>query len=154
MRALVQRVSNARVLVEGAVVGAIDQGLLVFLSVTHNDSQAVADEMAQKVVGLRIFEDDAGRMKHDLSAITGTVLCVSQFTLYGNSKRGQRPSFMAAAPAEIAEPLYDRFCSEIEAAGIRCERGQFGTHMEVSLVNDGPITLLLDSAELELPRNT
>ena len=137
MRALVQRVSRATVEVEGRVVAAIGPGLLVLLGVAREDDPAIADRLAEKVRALRIFEDAEGRMNEPLGE--REILCVSQFTLYGDTSRGNRPSFVAAASAEHAEPLYERFCAR---AGAR--RGAFGAHMAVELVNDGPITLLLE----------
>jgi D-aminoacyl-tRNA deacylase len=137
MRALVQRVSRAAVRVGGAEVAAIGPGLLVLLGVTHADDEAICDRLADKVAALRIFEDADGRMNEALGA--REVLCVSQFTLYGDARRGNRPGFVAAAGPELAEPLYERFCSRLGA-----RRGIFGAHMEVELVNDGPVTLWLD----------
>jgi D-tyrosyl-tRNA(Tyr) deacylase len=137
MRALVQRVRQAAVRVDGETVGAIGPGLLVLLGITHDDTPADADRMADKVRALRIFEDADGRMNEPLGE--REVLCVSQFTLYGDARRGNRPSFVAAARPEQAEPLYERFCARLHAA-----RGVFGAHMDVELVNDGPVTLLLD----------
>ncbi len=152
MRALVQRVSQANVRVDGEVVGAIDRGFLVLLGVTHGDDEAVAEALARKVVGLRIFEDAEGRMNLDLAAVGGAVLCVSQFTLYGSVRKGRRPSFTEAAEPERAEALYEHFCETVAGEGVTCERGRFGAHMEVESVNDGPVTLLIDSAELDRPR--
>ena len=119
---------------------------------THGDDEAVTEALARKVVGLRIFEDAEGRMNLDLAAVGGAVLCVSQFTLYGSVRRGRRPSFTEAAEPERAEALYERFCAAVEAEDVTCERGRFGAHMEVESVNDGPVTLLIDSAELDRPR--
>ena len=138
MRALVQRVSRASVDVDGERVGEIGRGLLVLLGVTHDDTAAEADWIAAKIRALRVFPDAQGRMNEPLGA--REVLCVSQFTLYGDVRRGNRPSYVAAAPPEIAEPLYDRVCSSLGA-----QRGVFGADMQVSLVNDGPVTLLLES---------
>ncbi len=138
MRALVQRVSRASVSVEGRVVSDIAAGLLVLLGVTHEDSGRDADRLADKVRALRIFPDADGRMNEPLG--DRQVLCVSQFTLYGDARRGNRPSYVAAAPPEHAEPLYERFCERLGAA-----RGVFGAMMDVELVNDGPVTLLLES---------
>ena len=152
MRALVQRVSRASVRVDGETTGAIEGGFLVLLGVTHGDDEAVAEAIARKVVGLRVFEDGEGRMNLDLEAVGGAVLCVSQFTLYGSVRKGRRPSFTEAAEPERAEVLYERFCAAVEETGVACERGRFGAHMEVESVNDGPVTLLIDSAELERPR--
>jgi D-aminoacyl-tRNA deacylase len=137
MRALVQRVSRAAVDVEGKRVAEIGAGLLVLLGVTHDDTGADADRLAAKVRALRIFEDGDGRMNEPIGE--REILCVSQFTLYGDTRKGNRPAFVAAARPEQAEPLYDRFC---EQAGAR--RGVFGARMDVSLVNDGPVTLLLE----------
>ena len=123
MRALVQRVSQANVRVDGEVVGAIDRGFLVLLGVTHGDDEAVAEALARKVVGLRIFEDAEGRMNLDLAAVGGAVLCVSQFTLYGSVRKGRRPSFTEAAEPERAEALYEHFCETVAGAGVTCERG-------------------------------
>ena len=152
MRALVQRVSRASVRVDGESVGAIDTGLLVLLGVTHADDEAVAESLARKVVGLRVFEDEDGKMNLDLAAVGGEVLCVSQFTLYGSVRKGRRPSFTGAAAPDRAEALYERFCATVEGEGVRCARGRFGAHMAVESVNDGPVTLLIDSAELDRPR--
>jgi D-tyrosyl-tRNA(Tyr) deacylase len=137
MRALVQRVSRAAVRVDGALVSEIGPGLLVLLGIARDDDAAAAERLAQKVRALRVFADADGHMNEALGE--REILCVSQFTLYGDARRGNRPSFVAAAPSEQAEPLYERFC---ERAGAR--RGVFGAHMEVELVNDGPVTLLLD----------
>jgi len=137
VRALVQRVSRASVTVDGEVVGAIGAGLLVLLGVTHEDTEADAERLAAKVRALRIFPDEEGRMNVPLG--DRDVLCVSQFTLYGDARKGNRPSFVAAAPGEQAERLYERFCEFTDA-----RRGVFGAHMDVELVNDGPVTLLLE----------
>jgi D-aminoacyl-tRNA deacylase len=137
VRALVQRVGRASVTVEGRVTGAIGPGLLVLLGVTHGDDAATADRMADKLRALRVFEDADGRMNEPLGE--REVLCVSQFTLYGDTRRGNRPSFVAAAPGAVAEPLYERVCERLGA-----QRGVFGAHMDVELVNDGPVTLLLE----------
>jgi len=138
MRALVQRVSRAAVRVDGAVVAQIGPGLLVLVGVTHGDDEADAVKLAGKVRGLRVFAGGDGRMNEPLGE--REVLVVSQFTLYGDTRRGNRPSYVAAAPGDVAEPLYARFRAELGAAG-----GVFGAHMEVELVNDGPVTLLLES---------
>lgn len=138
MRALVQRVSRATVSVDGAEVASIGPGLLVLLGVTHEDSQATAEHLAAKVRALRVFADADGRMNEPLGE--RELLCVSQFTLYGEAVKGNRPSYGAAARAEHAEPLYEHFCLRAGA-----KRGVFGAHMEVELVNDGPVTLLLES---------
>jgi D-aminoacyl-tRNA deacylase len=137
MRALVQRVSRASVTVGGETTGAIGAGLLVFLGVTHDDDEAACDRLADKVRALRVFPDADGRMNEPLGS--REVLCISQFTLYGDARKGNRPSYVAAAPPERAQPLYDRFCERLCA-----QRGVFGAHMEVELVNDGPVTILLE----------
>lgn len=149
-----QRVSRARVTSGGVVTGEIARGFLVLLGVTQDDTEAVALRVAQKVAGLRIFEDAEGRMNLGLHDVQGGVLCVSQFTLYGDVRRGRRPSFDAAARPEHAQPLYEAFCRAIESERLRCERGIFGAHMDVELVNDGPVTLIIDSHDLEQPRRT
>jgi len=138
VRALVQRVSRASVDVSGARVAEIGPGLLVLLGITGSDSEREADWLADKVRALRVFPDGEGRMNEALG--DREVLCVSQFTLYGDAGRGNRPSYVAAAAPELAEPLYERFCDRLEA-----KRGRFGAHMLVELVNDGPVTLLLES---------
>ena len=137
MRALVQRVSRAAVRVDAEPVAAIGTGLVVLLGITHADGQAEVDRLADKVRALRVFPDADGRMNEALG--DREILCVSQFTLYGDVRRGNRPSYVAAARPEHAEPLYERFCARLGA-----RRGRFGAHMEVELVNDGPVTLLLE----------
>jgi D-tyrosyl-tRNA(Tyr) deacylase len=137
MRALVQRVSRAAVRVDGELASAIGPGLLVLLGVTHDDDEAMADRLADKLRALRVFADADGRMNEPLG--DREVLCVSQFTLYGDTRRGNRPSYVTAAPPERAEPLYERVCERLGAA-----RGVFGAHMEVELVNDGPVTILVE----------
>lgn len=154
MRALVQRVSQATVRVEGVAVGEIDRGLLVFLGVAHSDNDEIASRLADKVVGLRIFEDPAGKMNLDVRDAGGEILCVSQFTLYADVRRGRRPSFTAAARPELAEPTYRTFCTVVEQLGVRCATGAFGAHMEVTLLNDGPVTMFVDSDDLDRPRRT
>jgi len=148
MRAVVQRVSKACVTVDGTVVGEIGAGLLVLLGVAVNDSEADAEYLAEKLCGLRIFEDDAGKMNRSVAETGGAVLAVSQFTLYGDVRRGKRPSFDGAARPERARELYEYFVEQIRRRGLRCETGQFQAMMSVSLVNEGPVTLLLDSARL------
>jgi len=152
MRAVVQRVTSARVEVAGVPVGEIGSGLLVLAGFTDDDTAEGVARMAEKVCALRIFEDGAGKMNLSLADTGGAVLCVSQFTLYGDVRRGRRPSFGRAARPEVAQPLYAAFCAVIEGAGVPCARGRFGAEMRVSLVNDGPVTLMLDSAEFERPR--
>ena len=146
MRAVVQRVSRARVTVGGEVVGEIGAGLLVLLGIAQEDLEGDADYLADKIIGLRVFEDDSGRMNRAAGEIGGGVLVVSQFTLYGDVRRGKRPSFDAAAPPGKARPLYEYFVARIRAAGLRCETGRFQEMMQVDLVNDGPVTILLDSS--------
>ena len=145
MRALVQRVSRARVTVAGRVTGEITGGLLVLLGATHADGEPEADWLAEKVAGLRVFADEAGKMNHDVRESSGACLVVPQFTLYGDARRGKRPDFIAAARPEHAEPLFERFCAALAAGGVRVERGEFRAHMQVELVNDGPVTLLLET---------
>ena len=137
MRAVIQRVSEASVVVDGAVIGAIGPGLLVLLAVGHDDDAATADRLADKVRALRVFADADGRMNEPLG--DREVLVVSQFTLYGDARKGTRPSYVAAAPPELAEPLYERVRARLRAQG-----GVFGAHMDVELVNDGPVTLLIE----------
>jgi D-aminoacyl-tRNA deacylase len=137
VRALVQRVSRASVRVDGETTGAIGTGLLVLLGITHDDTEAICDKLADKVRALRVFPDAEARMNEPLG--DRGVLCVSQFTLYGDTRKGNRPSYVAAARPEHAEPLYERFCDRLGA-----RRGVFGAMMDVELVNDGPVTLLLE----------
>jgi D-tyrosyl-tRNA(Tyr) deacylase len=148
MRAVVQRVSRAQVAVDGEIVGDIGRGLLVLLGVTHADNEADADYLAGKIAGLRVFEDENGKMNLDTAAVSGGILVVSQFTLYGDVRRGKRPSFDAAAAPERARQLYEYFVERIRAAGLRCQTGRFQEMMEVELVNDGPVTILLDSSKI------
>jgi D-tyrosyl-tRNA(Tyr) deacylase len=145
MRAVVQRVKRARVTVSGDTAGEIGEGLLVLLGVAHSDSEAAAAYLADKIAGLRIFEDDTGRMNRSVGEVGGAVLVVSQFTLFGDVRRGKRPSFDAAARPEHARRLYEYFVDKLRAAGLRCETGRFQQTMQVELVNDGPVTILLDS---------
>jgi len=145
MRAVVQRVSRAKVTVAGEITGEIGRGMLVLLGVGHEDTQGGAEYLADKIVGLRIFEDDAGKMNRSVAEVGGAVLAVSQFTLYGDVRKGKRPSFDDAARPEMARTLYERFVSRVRASGLRCETGRFQEMMEVELVNDGPVTILLDS---------
>jgi D-aminoacyl-tRNA deacylase len=145
MRAVVQRVSKASVSVESAVVGAIGQGMLVLLAVGKNDTSAAADYVIEKLLGLRIFEDSEGKMNLSLRETGGAVLLVSQFTLFGDVRRGKRPSFDEAARPEQARDLYEYVVAQIRAQGVECSSGEFQAMMQVSLVNDGPVTILLDS---------
>ena len=148
MRAVIQRVSEASVTVEDEVVGQIGLGLLILLGITHDDTAQAAAWLARKIAGLRIFEDEAGKMNLGLTDVNGAALAVSQFTLYGNARKGRRPSFVDAARPEQAQPLYNHFCELLSAEGITVERGIFQAEMAVRLVNDGPVTLWLDTAEL------
>ena len=144
MRALVQRVRHAEVRVGGEVVGRCGRGVLVFLGVRHGDGEAEARWLAEKIAKLRIFEDEDGRMNRGLLEIQGEALVVSQFTLYGDCRKGRRPSFVQAAPAPVSEPLYRHFCELLEEQGLRVERGIFGADMQVELCNQGPVTLMLE----------
>ena len=148
MRAVVQRVASASVVVDGEVVGQIERGLLVLLGVVTDDADVDAVALAEKITGLRVFEDEAGKMNLALSDVGGQMLVVSQFTLFGDCRKGRRPSFVEAARPEKAELLYEAFVAEIRGQGIHVETGRFQTHMDVSLVNDGPVTLLLDSRKV------
>ncbi len=147
MRTVVQRVSRARVTVNGEVTGEIGAGLLVLLGVGKEDSESDADYLANKIAGLRIFDDQNGKINLAVSDVGGAVLAVSQFTLYGDTLKGNRPSFNMAAPPERARQLYEYFVEKIRAAGLRCETGKFQETMQVELVNDGPVTILLDSSK-------
>jgi D-tyrosyl-tRNA(Tyr) deacylase len=148
MRAVVQRVSRAQVAIDGEIVGEVGRGLLVLLGVTHADTEVDAGYLADKIAGLRVFEDENGKMNLDTAAVGGGILVVSQFTLYGDVRRGKRPSFDAAAKPEHARQLYEYFAARIRAAGLPCQTGRFQEMMEVELVNDGPVTILLDSAKI------
>ena len=145
MRAVVQRVSRASVTVEKEVTGAIERGFLVLLGVSEDDTQDDVIYLAGKIAGLRVFEDDAGKMNRSLDEVGGKILVVSQFTLLGDCRKGRRPSFIKAAAPELAEELYRSFVAEIRGQGIEVQTGRFQKHMDVELINDGPVTLLLDS---------
>ena len=147
MRAVVQRVSGASVRVDGETVGAIDRGLLVLLGVGQDDSERDAEYLAEKIAGLRIFEDENERMNLSVQDVGGAVLAVSQFTLYGDVRKGKRPSFDAAARPERAKELYEYFVAQARGRGIRCETGMFQAMMQVELVNEGPVTILADSGK-------
>ena len=147
MRAVVQRVSRARVTVKEWTSGEIGLGLLVLLGVGHGDTEADATYLAEKVAGLRVFEDEDGKMNRSVQDVGGSVLAVSQFTLYGDVRRGKRPSFDGAAPPDEARRLYEFFVERVQAMGLRCETGRFQEMMQVELVNEGPVTILLDSAK-------
>ena len=145
MRAVVQRVSSASVTVDGEVVGRIGLGFLVLLGVAQDDEQSDVVYTAQKLIGLRVFEDDDGKMNRSIAEVGGAMLIVSQFTLYGDCRKGRRPSFIAAAPPEKADSLYRQVVAEVRGQGIAVETGRFQAMMQVELVNDGPVTLLIDS---------
>jgi D-aminoacyl-tRNA deacylase len=147
MRAVVQRVSRAQVTVSEEIVGKIGRGLLILLGVAQADNEADADYLAEKIVGLRIFEDENGKMNLDTASVNVQILVISQFTLYGDVRRGKRPSFDAAAPPQRARELYEYFVNRIRAAGIPCETGRFQQIMQVELVNEGPVTILVDSTK-------
>jgi D-tyrosyl-tRNA(Tyr) deacylase len=144
MRALVQRVTGARVRIDGDVVGEIGVGLCVLVGVTHTDDASIADKLADKVWTLRVFADDAGVMNRPVADVGGAVLVVSQFTLYADTRRGRRPSWIDAAPPTVAAPLVDAFVDALRARGATVATGEFGADMQVELVNDGPVTILLE----------
>jgi len=144
MRAVVQRVSRASVSVEGEVIGAIGRGVVVLVGVTHGDTEEQAGWLARKVAGLRIFEDQAGKINAGLHDVGGAALVISQFTLYADARKGRRPSFTDAAPPEVAEPLVDYFARALQEQGVHVETGAFGAHMLVEIHNDGPVTILLE----------
>ena len=148
MRAVLIRVKSASVTVEGNVIGKIGQGFLILLGVTHEDTEVQAVKLADKLTGLRIFEDENGKMNQGLESVDGQVLVVSQFTLYGNCRKGRRPDFLAAARPEVAIPLYEKFIQLIRDKGIHVETGEFGAEMLVESVNDGPVTLVVDTDQL------
>ena len=145
MRAVLQRVSRAKVTVDGSATGEIGPGLMILLGVGRNDTSAVVTRMAERCVNLRIFEDDAGKMNRSLLDVKGGALAVSQFTLYGDARGQRRPSFIAAAPPDLAKTLYDEFCEALRKLGVPVATGIFQTMMSVELVNEGPVTILLDS---------
>lgn len=148
MRAVIQRVSSAQVTVEGEVVGRIGRGFLVLLGITVGDGEAEAVLLARKIAGLRVFEDEGGKMNLALADVGGAVLAVSQFTLYADVRKGRRPSFIAAARPEQAEPLYQRFCTLLRSEDLQVEQGVFQAEMQVALVNDGPVTIWMDTVDL------
>lgn len=149
MRALLQRVTHARVVVDGEVAGAIGHGFLILLGVGQGDSEAQIQPLVEKIVHLRVFGDDEGKMNRSLLDISGEALIVSQFTLYADVRKGRRPSFTNAAPPALAEPLIERFKESLAAYNLKVEGGIFGAHMEVELLNDGPVTVWLDSEQLQ-----
>lgn len=148
MRAVVQRVEEAAVTVHGETVGRTGGGLVVYLGVGRGDRSADCDYLAEKIAGLRIFEDEDGRMNRSVREIDGSVLCISQFTLYGDCRKGRRPSFTAAAPPEEAAALFEEFCARLRDLGLTVSTGRFGAMMRIDQVNDGPVTILLDSRKL------
>lgn len=148
MRAVVQRVSNSKVTVDEAITGQINKGLLVLLGVTHEDNSTDVDYMIDKILNLRIFEDENEKMNLSLKDVGGELLVVSQFTLYGDCRKGRRPSFTNAAKPDMANELYEEFVTRAKAEGINVGTGQFGAHMMVDLTNDGPVTMLLDSSKI------
>ena len=153
MRAVVTRVKSASVTIEGQVVGSIGQGFLILLGVGPNDTEKECRYLAEKILGLRVFEDPEGKMNLGLEAVNGQVLVVSQFTLYGNCRKGRRPSFVEAAPPALGEEMYERFLALCEELGYPPQHGQFGAYMQVASVNDGPVTLLLDTEQMmDTPR--
>lgn len=154
MRAVVQRVTHGRVTVDGQTVGEIGGGLVVLLGVKGGDSPEDAAKLADKVANLRIFSDPDGKFNLSLLDVGGAALVVSQFTLYGDSRKGRRPSFTDAAPPDVAEPLVARFCEALRGLGVRVEQGRFQAHMLVEIHNDGPVTLILDTEDLARPRRS
>lgn len=146
MRAVVQKVSSSKVTVDGEVIGQINQGLLVLLGVTHDDTSKDVDYMVDKVTNLRIFEDENGKMNLSLKDIKGEILAVSQFTLYGDARKGRRPNFMNALGGEEAKKFYDKFIEMMKETGLKVQTGIFGADMKVDIKNDGPVTILLDSS--------
>lgn len=145
MKAIIQRCSSARVTVDEEIIGQIGQGLMLLVGVTHEDEEKDADYLAEKIAGLRIFEDESGKMNHSVLDVQGAILSVSQFTLYADTRKGKRPNFMAAAKPDLAEPLYEYFNEQLRNKGLQVETGKFGATMDVSLTNDGPVTLILES---------
>lgn len=145
MRVILQRSLEAKVEVDGAITGQINHGFVLLVGITHEDTEADAKYVADKVVNLRLFEDEDGKMNHSILEKGGSILSVSQFTLYGDTKKGRRPSFSLAAKPDYAEPLYEMFNEELRSKGVQVETGVFGAMMNVSLVNDGPVTLIVES---------
>jgi len=149
MRAVVTRVNEASVTIDGEVVGRIGRGFLILLGITQDDTPAVCRKLAEKVLGLRIFTDENYKMNKGLADVDGSVLVVSQFTLYGDCSHGRRPNFLAAAGPDLAIPLYEQFLAECERLGFPPQHGQFGAHMQVASVNDGPVTMIVDTKDLK-----
>ena len=148
MRAVLTRVKHASVTIDGKVHGQIGEGFLILLGITHEDTEAQAVKLADKLTGLRIFEDENGKMNRGLDEVKGELLIVSQFTLYGNCKKGRRPEFLAAARPDVAIPLYEKFVELCRAKGFHTETGEFGAYMQVDSLNDGPLTLVVDTDQL------
>ena len=148
MRSIIQRVSEASVTVDGEIVAKIERGFLILLGISHSDKEAEVNYFARKIAGLRLFEDAEGKTNLGLNDVGGAALVVSQFTLYADVRKGRRPSFIDAARPEQAQPLYLRFCELLAAEGITVQRGVFQAHMQIALVNDGPVTLVLDTEQL------
>ncbi|RLL47990.1 D-tyrosyl-tRNA(Tyr) deacylase [Oceanobacillus piezotolerans] len=147
MKAVIQRARNANVKVDGKVIGDIKHGFVILLGITHDDNEEDVDYLVKKIIHLRVFEDDNEKMNHSLLDVNGEVLSISQFTLYADTKKGRRPSFIQAAKPEEANILYEQFNEKLRAEGIVVETGQFGAMMDVTLTNDGPVTLIIDSKE-------
>ncbi|OMC69227.1 D-tyrosyl-tRNA(Tyr) deacylase [Paenibacillus sp. FSL H7-0326] len=145
MRVVLQRVSKAKVTVDQEIVGQINRGFMLLVGITHEDTLKDADYLAEKIAGLRVFEDEAGKMNNSIMDVGGAILSVSQFTLYGDTRKGKRPNFMAAARPDVAEPLYAYFNEQLRSKGLIVETGKFGAMMDVALNNDGPVTLILES---------
>ena len=152
MRAVLTRVKSASVSVDGKTIGSIGPGFLILLGITHDDTEAQAVKLADKLTGLRIFEDEDGKMNRGLETVNGEILVISQFTLYGNCRKGRRPEFLSAARPEIAIPMYEKFVAICREKGYHVETGEFGAYMEVESLNDGPFTLIVDSADLDAPK--
>ena len=152
MRAVLPRVKSASVSVDGKTIGSTGPGFLILLGITHDDTEAQAVKLADKLTGLRIFEDEDGKMNRGLDTVNGEILVISQFTLYGNCRKGRRPEFLNAARPETAIPLYEKFVSLVRAKGYHVETGEFGAYMAVDSVNDGPFTLIVDTKDLEAPK--
>ena len=153
MRAVLTRVKSASVSVDGNVIGQIGPGFLILLGITHDDTEAQAVKLADKLTGLRIFEDEDGKMNRGLETVNGGILVISQFTLYGNCRKGRRPSFAEAADPELGNALYEKFLSVCEELGYPPQHGRFGADMKVESLNDGPVTLILDTDQLQSPRH-
>ncbi|SDM81681.1 D-tyrosyl-tRNA(Tyr) deacylase [Psychrobacillus sp. OK028] len=145
MKVLLQRCKNASVIVDGQVTGKIDRGYLLLVGITSTDTEKEIDFLVEKVVGLRLFEDDQGKMNHSIDHVSGGILSVSQFTLYADTRKGRRPSFIEAARPEIAKPLWELFNEKLQAKGLQVETGVFGAMMDVTFTNDGPVTIMLEA---------